>query len=176
MERFLKFLLGVTVAIWLGMAVFFTFAAGPAFFSEPMLEIFKKAGASEPKQFSGLVAMMMLAKYYHWNYVCGALALLLLLAEKWILGHPVRKVGLIAAVLALGLAAVAAQGIQPRLHGLYQVKYDVQRPESERVTAGKQFGALHGISQMLNLTAIASLLVLAWSVTKRSPDVTSRNT
>ena len=167
MLRALNFGLQTLVASWLGLSVFFTFAVGTAFFSEPVYAIFQEAGASDPKYFSGILAMVMLQKYFIWHHVCGCLALALLLGERFMIGRFRDRLALALTGLLLVLGALGGWGFQPKLHALHRLKYDVQASAGEREAAGKQFGALHGVSQLVNLGMLAGLLGLCWRC--RSP-------
>ena len=164
MPRQLNFVLQTLVAGWLGLSVFFTFAVGTAFFSAPVFAVFREAGASEPKHYSGMLAMIVLQKYFVWQHVCGLLTLALLLGERFLAGRFRHwlALGLTAALLVLG--AIGGLVIQPKLHALHQIKYRAQSPPAEREAAGRQFAVLHGVSQVVNLGVMGGLLLLCWRV------------
>lgn len=164
MRGFWHFCLQTLTAFWLGLAVFFTFAVGTAFFSEPVFDVFRQAGASDPKHYAGMIAMIVLHRYFLWTHILGLAVLALLLGERYLLGRFRPWPALALTVVLLGLGGVGGFVIQPKLHALHQIKYGPQSPPAEREAAGKQFGALHGISQVVNLGVMGGLLVLCWRV------------
>ncbi|MEI7730648.1 MAG: DUF4149 domain-containing protein [Verrucomicrobiota bacterium] len=151
--------------IWLGMAVFFTFGAGPMFFREPMLAVFKQAGAVEPKQYSGMAAMLILERYFWWHLACGAGFMSLLACQRFLVRESVGKATLVLSGTVVAMGLVSGLYFQPRLHLLHQQKYDSTLSAGVRETAGKQFMAAHGISQSANLIALfclVGLFVACW--------------
>ncbi len=168
MLSFLRFF-GVTVAaVWFGSAVFFTFFAGPAFFSDEMKKLF-------PPPYNGAVAELVVARYFVLHYLCGLLALAHLGVEWMYLGKvPARlTVWLVGGVL--GLSLIGGLWLQPKLKDLQQIKYADQyrrvATPQQREAAAKSFGLWHGVSSTMNLVMLAALwLYLARGVnTGESP-------
>lgn len=154
MLSFLRFF-GVTVgAVWFGSTVFFTFFAGPAFFTDEMKNLI-------PPPYNGAVAQMVLERYFILHYLCGFLALAHLGAEWMYSGKvpPRLTVWLVGCVL--GLSLIGGLWLQPKLKDLQQIKYATQygRPATpaQREAAAKSFGLWHGVSQSMNLLMLLSL-------------------
>ncbi len=159
MAGFLKFLGICNAAIWFGSLVFFTIAAGPAFFSPEMVALLGKPHA-------GAAAQILLARYFQIQQVCALFALLHLTADWIYTGRPWNRyaVGLIAGILCAGM--IGGYILQPKLKRLHLIMYAVQSTQSERDEAKQQFGLLHGASQVLNLGVLAGVLLYLWQVTR----------
>lgn len=154
MLSFLRFF-GVTVAaVWFGSTIFFTFFAGPAFFTEEMKKLF-------PPPYNGAIAELVISRYFVLHYVCGLLALAHLGAEWMYSGKvpPRLTVWLVGGVL--GLSLLGGLWLQPKLKELQRVKYaDHYRYTAtapQREAAAKSFGLWHGVSQAMNLVMLLSL-------------------
>lgn len=145
----------MNAAVWLGAAVFFTFALAPVIFS-PVLKQY--LGEVWP----GVVAMMTLERYFVVQYFCSIIALVHAFAEWIYLGKPLHRITMI--VLSTLTLFVFAGGLwlQPRMKLLHEVRYGYARgantaPEG-RTEAEKSFGTLHGISSTMNLIILGGLL------------------
>jgi hypothetical protein len=156
-------LVGVmNAAVWFGGAVFLTFAAAPAFFT-PTLKSY--LGEVWP----GVIATMVLERYFVLQYICSIIAVVHLFAEWLYLGKPLHR--LTTSVLA-GLFLLAFAGglwLQPRLKTLHELMHGYGRgteaAAAQRDQAAKRFRALHGVSQTLNLFALCGLAIYMWRVT-----------
>jgi hypothetical protein len=156
----------VNAAVWLGAAVFFTLAVGPAFFSP--------AAQAVPihKFYAGALAEVVLGRYFYFQQICGVIAVVHLVAEWFYLGRPVQRlnVALLAILLCTGFAG--GLWLQPKLTRLHRVKYGMNEkyqvapaPPAERQAAAKAFGRWHGVSMAGNLLALACLATYFWRVT-----------
>jgi len=165
---------GVTVAaVWFGSAIFFTFFVGPAFFSKAMTDVFRPP-------YNGMVAELVIGRYFILHYICGFLALAHIVAE-WIYSGkivPRATLWLVGSVLVISL--IGGLVIQPRLQRLHQVKYaehyrdgrgnPMASTATERESAAKSFGTLHGVSQGMNLVMLLALwLYLARAINTGEP-------
>lgn len=152
----------MNAAVWFGAAVFFTFAAGPAFF-KPELK------ASLGEVWPGVIAMMVVERYFVLQYICSILAIVHLFAEWLYLGKPLHRLTTSVLATLFVLAFAGGLWLQPRLKTLHEVKYGYGRgaaaSTAQRDQAGKRFRALHGVSQSLNLAALCGLAVYMWRVT-----------
>jgi hypothetical protein len=163
------------MAVWFGGAVFLSFVSGPAFFAEPMLAVFRKTGASDAKQFSGMAAMVVLQRYFVFHYVCGGLALL-----HWSVCRTFLKSSSGWRGGSLGLLlAIALWGglyVQPILKQLHTEKYDASAAVEARENAGRRFVVWHGVSQSANLLIVAGLgcLLAAYAAEGWSPRLLSK--
>jgi hypothetical protein len=156
----------VNAAAWLGAAIFFTFVAGPAFFSDEMLTALNKQ-----RYFAGLAAQVVIKRYFLFHYACGAVAVAHLLSEWIYLGRPIDR---IRASLLVGIIALTLFGgvwLQPALRDLHHTIY-LGATATQREQARKTFRAWHGASQAANLLAAVGLLVYFWRVA--SPAEASR--
>lgn len=143
-------------AVWFGSTVFFTFFAGPAFFTDEMKKLF-------PPPYNGAIAEMLIGRYFVLHYVCGFLALAHLGAEWMYSGKvpPRPTVWLVGSVLVLSL--LGGIWLQPKLKDLQQVKYAEHYRRAatpqQREAAMKSFSTWHGVSQAMNLLMMLSLWV-----------------
>ena len=156
---FLRFVGLLNAAVWFGAAIFFTFGVGLAPFSPEMKSLL---GPSNAPYFSGAIAQILIARYFHFQLACAAIAVLHLLAERLYLGKHPQK---LQAGLLIGLCAAVLIGgywLQPRLKALHATKYGTgARPEIREV-ANRSFRAWHGVSQMVNLLVVSGLAVYLW--------------
>ena len=141
-------------AVWFGSTVFFTFFAGPAFFTDEMKKLF-------PPPYNGAIAELVMGRYFFLHYVCGLLSLAHLGAEWMYSGKvpPRLTVWLVGCVL--GLSLLGGVWLQPKLKEFKRVKYaDHYRYTAtvqQREAAAKSFGTWHGVSQAANLFMLLAL-------------------
>jgi len=168
----LRFIGVLNAAVWLGAAFFFTFAVGPAFFTAEVKDIFK--GLFWP----GVMAQFVIERYFYLQQICGVIALVHLIAEWFYLGRPLQRlnVALLAGLLLFGF--VGGFWIQPKLHELHRVMYSmneqyqaVSLSVAERTEAAKSFKTWHGVTRVMDIVALAGLLVYFWRVTHPSDDL-----
>ena len=163
----LRFISVVNAAIWLGSAIFFTFAAGPAFFTPEMKALI-------PPPYNGLAAQLILKRYFYLQHVCGGVALLHLVAEWIYFARPMERLvsGTLIGVICLGL--IGGLWIQPKLKHLNYVKFSARATAVEREDAGSSFAVWHGISMVFNLMMVGGVAFYFWSV-MRTPSQTRFN-
>jgi hypothetical protein len=171
----LRFIGVLNAAVWLGAAIFFSFAAGPAFFSAEMKSI--------PSQllhpfWPGVMAQQVIERFFYLQQICGVIAVVHLVAEWFYLGRPLQKlnVALLSGLLFIGFAG--GFWLQPKLHRLHLVKYGMKdkyqadpRPKEERAAAVESFKSWHRVARVIDLVALAGLLVYFWRVTHPSDDL-----
>jgi len=156
---FLRFVGILNAAVWLGTAVFFTFGAGFAPFSQEMRNLL---GPDSFPYFSGAIAQILIARYFYFQAGCALVAALHLFAEWVYLGKHPQK---LQAGLLIGLAAAALIGgcwLQPRLKALHATKYGVNTRPEVREAAARSFRAWHGVSQVVNLLVVGGVAVYLW--------------
>jgi hypothetical protein len=165
MIAFLRFVGLSNAALWFGATVFFTFAVGPSFFSEPMLKLLGRPHA-------GAAAQLVLERYFLLHQLCATTALLHLVAEALYLGRIIHRwtLGLLLGLLLVGL--IAGYGIQPRLQTLHKIMHLPTSEEEQKTAAASSFRLWHGLSMTLNLIVLGGVWVYLVRVT-RIPD-TSR--
>ncbi len=161
---FLRFVGLLNAAIWFGAAVFFTFGAGPAVFSEDMKALL---GPTNYPFFSGAIAQVLIARYFTLQLVCGAVAATHLFAEWLYLGRPMRRFTGYLLIALLGLGLVGVFGMQPKIKSLHHAKYTDATPQG-RATAARSLAIWHGVAQTVNLFMLAGLGVYLWRVANPS--------
>ncbi len=160
MLSFLR-IFGVTVAaVWFGSAIFFTFFVGPVFFTKAMTDVFRPP-------YNGMVAELVIGRYFILHYICGFLALAHLVAEWIYSGKVASRFTLWLVGGVLGFSLIGGLLLQPKLKQLQQIKYAENFRDSrgnalvvtpaERDAAAKSFGTLHGISQAVNVLMLLAL-------------------
>jgi hypothetical protein len=163
----LRFVGILNAAVWFGAAVFFTFGSGRVPFSPEMKALL---GSNNYPYFSGAIAQILIARYFHLQFICSIIALGHLLAEWLYLGRFPRTLRL---GLLLGLCAAVLLGgcwFQPKLRALHAVKYATnQRPET-REAASRSFRAWHAVSMGVNLLLLTGLAVYLWRVANPSDE------
>ena len=147
----------MNAAVWLGAAIFFTFGAGPAFFSPEMQALLEK----NYPYYSGGVAQIVIARYFHWQLACSLIALIHLVAEWLYLGKTPSKftIFLLGVILALGL--LGGFVFQPKLKSLHHAKYTAATP-AQRLQAASSFRGWHGASQGMNLVVLLGIAIYCW--------------
>ncbi len=149
----------LNAAVWFGAVVFFTFGVGLVPFSPEMKTLL---GPNNAPYFSGAIAQIFIARYFHFQLVCGAVAVLHLLAEWLYFGkHP----GKLQAGLLIGICAAVLLGgywLQPKLKALHATKYGTSTRPEIREVANRSFRAWHGVSQVVNLLVVTGLAVYLW--------------
>lgn len=161
----LRFVGLVNAAIWLGAGVFFTFAAGPAMFSQEMKDLL--GPAHQP--YSGLIAMILIKRYFVLHYVCAGVALVHLIVEALYTGRPMHAPhGALLGAL-LGLALLGGLWLQPKMRGLQSVKYGRQVSAAQRAAADVAFKRWHAVSQVSNLLMLGGVVAHLWRVARPGP-------
>jgi len=147
----------LSICVWVGSMVFFSFIGAPAIFR------------TLDRKSAGDVVGVIFPKYYMTGYVCCTLALLSL-------GWMTAKTGLETPVMA-GFALLLVMGgvtfySGGPLHGkVTAVKRLIreEKDESRLVPLKKEFGKLHGISAVMNIFTLALGLGLVFMATRYMP-------
>jgi hypothetical protein len=143
----------LNAAIWFGAGIFFTFFVGPAIFSSDMQRLLE----SYFKSYSGLIAQMMIARYFKLSIVCGIVAIIHLLAEQFYFGRAPQKRWMSLLVGLLALSLLGGCILQPKMNAWHKLRYDAKTPPETRETATHSFQVWHGISQAANLVMLVGL-------------------
>ena len=154
----LRFVGLVNAAVWLGSAVFLTFAAGPAVFSPQMAEVL-------PRYHAGRVAQILLSRYFILQYVCSGIAVLHLLAEWLYAGRKPGRFDVTLVSVLLGCALLGGIWLQPKMKQLHVVKYATNTSLVQKEAATRSFGLWHGVSQSFNLVLLGGILAYFWRKT-----------
>ena len=172
MNAVLRFIGVTNAAIWLGSAIFFTFCVAPAvFYSPEMKELFGPVF----REYAGAVAQVLLQYFYRLQYVCAGVAVVHLLAEWLYTRRSVerRRIQILGWVILLGL--VGGLLLQPHLKRLHYTRSSPASTPAQKEVAAKSFARWHGVSQVINLVAMAGLLVYFWRLTSPpNPEVAPR--
>jgi len=149
----------MNAAVWFGAAIFFTFGVGAAPFSEEMKALL---GPNTSPYYRGAIAQILIARYFHLQLACSALAVLHLLGEWLYLGRAPRNfsVGLLAGLIVIAL--IGGYGFQPKMKELHSIKYSTNRTPAERETADRSFRGWHGTAQAINLLLVVGLAIYLW--------------
>jgi len=120
-------------------------------------------GPKNAPYFSGAIAQILIARYFHLQLACGAVAILHLVGEWVYLGKTPRGPSL---ALLMGLVLIELVGgnvLQPKLKVLHKAKYFNASP-LVRESADHSFKIWHGVSQAINLLMLAGLATYVWRV------------
>jgi hypothetical protein len=158
----------LNAALWLGSTLFFSFIAGPAFFSEDMLQLLGRPHA-------GAAAQVVLGRYFMLQEVCALVAVAHLITEALYLGRPLYRRTLALLVAVLVLVCVGNYGFRPKLHALHLAMYRPGTPVEVQQMAGRSFGLWHGISQTFNLLVVAGVFAYFVRLTLAPTDPRMRN-
>jgi hypothetical protein len=158
-QSVIRFVGVLNAAIWLGATLFFTVAGGPVFFSDAM-------AAFLPRPHRARAAELMIEQLFVFQQVCGGIALVLLLAEYRRNARLLRKAATAVVAALFALSLLGGFWLQPHMHGLQQVRYSSRATATERQSAERQFGLLHGLSQVMNLFVLAALGFHLWYVSR----------
>ena len=142
-------------AIWLGALTFFTFGAGPAFFSDEMLRLLGRP-------YAGAAAQIVLERYFDLQVICAAVALTHAIAERLYTGKPGARFSLVLLPLLLGISLLGRYAVEPKMKHLHLEMYAVQTTPAQKAAAKRTFGMIHGASQAVNLLVVAGVLVHFW--------------
>ena len=153
----------LNAAIWLGASVFFSFVAGPAFFSEDMLRLLGRPHA-------GAAAQVVIGRYFIVHQACALIALAHLFAEALYLGRPLYRQTLALLVALLILICVGHYGLQPKLQSLHLAMYRPGSPAPVQQMAARSFHVWHGMSQVFNLLVVVGVFVYFFRLTLRPTD------
>ena len=156
---FLRIIAILNAAVWFGSIIFFTFAAGPAFFSDEMIHLLGKA-------YAGAAAQVVIHRYFLMQQWCAGIAIAHLIAEWLYTGRPFHRLVLLLLMALFLMGLLGGYVLQPRMRDLHLRKYAAQTSPEVKASAGRSFSILHGTAQALNLLVIGGVLVYLWYVTK----------
>ena len=150
MSALLRFMLLLTLVLWIGGVVFFSFIASPSIFK------------ALPREQAGQVIGDIFPKYHLLGYISCLVAVACLLGlRQW---ATVQAVGtaMILLVLMGGIQVTMGTVIGPKvIEARDAVKSTAPGPEKDRLD--KKFRGLHGVSMILNLVLlILGLILLYW--------------
>lgn len=109
------------------------------------------------KPYSGLIAQMVIARYFTLSIICGIIAIIHLLAEQFYFGRAPQKRWLSLLVALLVLSLLGGCFLRPRMEGWHKLRYDAKTPAQTREAATRSFEVWHGISQAANVLMLTGL-------------------
>ena len=164
-------------AIWLGGAVYFSFAAGTLPFSVEMKALVGKMGeanAGFQSYFVGAAAQLGVARYFKFQLIC-CIAALAHLGVEWMYQERRGRKSLLALLLAiLGLTLLGDLALLPKMRELHAIKYakpTAYYTQERRDAAASSFKRWHAASQVANLFILGGLAVYLFSM-GRQPEMT----
>lgn len=160
MVGFLRIIGILNAAVWFGTVVFFTFAAGPAFFTDEMTRLLGRPHA-------GAAAQLLVHRYFVVQQWCAGVAIAHLIGEWLYTGRPFHRLNLLILMTLFVIGILGGYVIQPRLKELHLRKYSPQTSAEVKQSASRNFSILHGASMALNLLVMGGVLVYLIQVTKQ---------
>jgi hypothetical protein len=161
----------MNAAIWFGSAVFLTFGAAPAAFSQDMEKVLQLKPDKPFLYFAGGIAQILIARYFRLQLVCGIIALFHLSAERLYSGKSPQKFGTALLVALLSVTLFGGYWLQPKLKQLHTTRYALSSSPEAREAASQSFRAWHGLSQVVNFLMLGGLACYLWRVAN-PPDST----
>jgi uncharacterized membrane protein len=150
MSALLRYMLLLSLVLWIGGIVFFSFIASPSIFK------------TLPREQAGLVVGDIFPTYHLLGYVSCIIALACLFGLRQL--GPVQSIrtAMIFLVLMGGIQVTMGTVIGPKvIQARGAVKSTAPGPEKDRLE--KKFRGLHGVSMILNLVLlILGLILLYW--------------
>lgn len=162
---FLRFVGIVNAAVWFGAAIFFAAFVLPGVFSQQMHQLFHETEANP--FYSGAVAQALFERYFALQIICGAIAIVHLVAEKLYLGRALPRFGMGLVVTLFCLGLIGGFWLEPHMKDLRQTRY-FGRTTEEKAHAQRSFAIWHGISEVVNVFVMAGLLVHLVRVTRNA--------
>ena len=107
--------------------------------------------------YSGMIAQIIIARYFKFSIACAVIAIIHLLAEQFYFGRAPQKRWLSLLIGLLVLSLLGNYWLQPKLKHLHTNKYAVNAPAQVRGAATEAFQRWHGISQAINLLMLVGL-------------------
>jgi hypothetical protein len=152
---FLRLVGIINAAIWFGAALFFAAGILPAVFSSDMHSVFNETG--DNTYYSGSVAILLFRRFFVLQIICGLVAMLHLLAEKFYQGRAFPRIGGGLVLVMLALYLLGGLWLQPKMENLRHIRYFGQTQE-QKDHARHSFGIWHGISLGINFLILGGLL------------------
>jgi len=147
----------LSIVVWIGSIVFFSFIGAPAIFR------------TLDRQAAGDVVGAIFPKYFMLWQVCSVLSILTLLHVGFVTGFSSSvKVGLVILALMGGITAYSSLVNGPQAREVKtQIRTETDEVKKEELK--KKFGRLHGISMVLNIATLILGLVLIYFVIRYLP-------
>jgi uncharacterized membrane protein len=150
MSAVLRYVLLLTLVLWIGGIVFFSFIASPSIFK------------TLPREQAGQVVGDIFPKYHLLGYISCLVAVACLLGLRQLGAVQSIRTAMIFLVLMGGIQVTMGAVIGPKvIEARDAVKSTAPGPEKDSLE--KKFRGLHGVSMILNLLLlILGLILLYW--------------
>ena len=155
MKAILLYVGTINAAVWFGASLFFAVGILPAVFSREMRELFQNTGFT---YYSGAVALSLFHRFFALQYLCGAIALIHAVGDRYMGSRTVGKfhAGLLMALVLCGLSG--GMWLQPSMEKMRHAMY-FSPSLILREQARHSFGLWHGMTQGVDLLILLGLLV-----------------
>lgn len=145
-----KYLHMLTLCVWVGGMVFFTFIGAPAIFKDL------------PRDMAGVAVGGIFPKYWMMGYVCSLLLLgTLLYITKGNFGAFKVQVGILAVAVALSFVSGLVVGV--KAHDI-KTQMNAEQDAMKKEELHKEFRKMHGISALMNVATILLMFGYVWYV------------
>ncbi len=145
-----KYIHMLTLCIWVGGMVFFTFVGAPAIFKEL------------PRDVAGVAVGGIFPKYWLMGYVCPLLLLgTLFYIARGNVGAFRVQIGILAVATALSFASGMVVGV--KAHAI-KVQMDAEQDAVKKEELHQEFRKMHGVSAVMNLTVILLMAGYVWYI------------
>jgi uncharacterized membrane protein len=144
----LKFIHLLSIVVWLGMLIFFTFIGAPAIFREL------------PRETAGQVVGRIFPKYWLTGYIASVLSLATLGAASFMQrAFPAWRILILIAMTVISFYSGLVVGKKAR-----SLKARIKQGSDDKEALKRDFKKVHALSAVLNITVIALGLVLVWLI------------
>ncbi len=154
MSFFVQWIYLLSLAIWVGAIVFFSFFTTPTIF------------ANLPKEMAGELLSALFPRYYLVGYAAGTLLLTMTLVEALLVRHMPWIRFVIVAVM-LSSTFYAGLVVRPQVHNLKIQLKAVEEGSELAIHLKSKFDGLHRLSVVLNMVVLVGGLLLVGLVAFR---------
>ncbi len=159
--RFLRFVGMANAAVWLGAAVFLVLGVEPGVYSTEMLEHLKKPFYD---YFSLVLDALMRTQFLYFSVVCGAVALLHLMAEWLYLGRRVPRLTLGLVLVIISLVLLNCVWLRSHISALHEARFKAQPTAVQEIQ--QSFARWKRVSTATDVLTIGCLALYLWRVAR----------
>ena len=146
MIEILGFIHLLSIVVWLGMLIFFTFLAAPSIFK------------TLPKETAGTVVGSIFPKYWITGYIASVLATATLIAISWAqMAWPGWRLPILIAMTVISFYSGLRVGKKARA-----IKALIKEGSDDKEALRHDFKKVHAVSAILNITVIILGLILVF--------------
>ncbi len=163
MVEIIRFVGVLNAGAWFGSLLFFTIAAGPAFFSPDMMQLLGRPHA-------GAAAQVVINRLFILQCWFAAIAILQLLIVWIYTQRPIHRPTTILMGIIVALVLIGGSYLSPKLKLLHLQKYAIQSSPAQKAEAARSFSTMHGVAQSANLVVIGGVLFYFWHLYRQTPN------